>query len=105
MSGPPLRVPLVQGPDALEGVVDQAFILGHRLLRGVGEVGQQGEPEARVGVGQVVDLQPLQQHRRARRPHEHRRDDDERRVLGRDAVLEVELGQHPRRQEQGQAAG
>ena len=39
----------------------QRLVLGHRLVRGVGEVGQQGEAEARVGVGQVVGLQPLEQ--------------------------------------------
>ena len=102
MSAPPSRIPLVQGPHALEGIVDQTFVLRHRLLRGVGKVREQGESEVRVGVGQVVDLEPFQQHRGACRSRQHRRDDDERRVLGRDAVLDVELGKHARRQEQGQ---
>ena len=64
MSAPPLRIPLVQRPDPFEGVVDQAFVLRHRLVRSVGEVGEQGEPEVRVGVGQVVELQPFQERRR-----------------------------------------
>ena len=97
-----VAVPLVQRPNARDGVVDQAFVLRHRLLRGVGKIGEQGEPEVRVGVGQVVELEPFQEHRRARRPREHRGDDDEGRVLGRDSILDVELGKHARRQEQGQ---
>ena len=76
--GPPGTVALVEGLDALEGARRCTFILGHVLLRGVGEVGEQGEAELGIGVGQVVDLQPLEQHRGALGPDQHRGHDDER---------------------------
>ena len=68
-----VAVSVVQACDALQGVADELFVLGHGLVRGVGEVGQQGEPEAGVGVGQVVGLEPLGQHGARSRPREHRR--------------------------------
>ena len=72
-------------------------------MRGVGEVRQQGEPEARVGVGQVVRLQPLGQHRRRLQARASIAGITiERRVFGRDPVLEVELGKDARGQQQGE---
>ena len=97
-----VAIPLVQVRDPLDGIVDQAFILRHRLLGGVGKVREQGESKVRVGVRQVVELQPLQKRRGTCRARQHRWDDHEGRVLGRDPILDVELGEHARRQEQGQ---
>ena len=39
---------------------------GRCSVGGVGEVGQQGEAQLRVGIGEVVDLQPLDERRRRR---------------------------------------
>ena len=49
-----------------------------------------------------MELEPVEQNRRARRPYQQRWNDDERAVLGRDSMLHVELGQHARVQNQGQ---
>ncbi len=97
-------VALVQLADALEGGLDVPLILRHVLPWSVGEVGQQGEAKLRVGVGQVVDLQPFQQLRSAVRAREHARHDHEGGAVGGDAVLEVEPGQHARRQHPAQKA-
>ena len=79
------------------------LVLGHLLGIGVGEVGQAARSERCVGVGEVVDLQPLAADVSAlSRPDQHARHDDERGAVCGNAVLEVQLGQDPGRQEQGQ---
>ena len=93
---PPRGVSLVERLDAVERGADVALVLGPVLLLRVGEVGQQGEPEHRVGVGQEVNLQPLEERRGALGADEHARHDDERRAVLRDPVAEVELRQDAR---------
>ena len=95
-------IPFVQAAHALQGIADQLVVLGHGLVRSVGEVRQQGEPKARVGVGQVVRLQSRGERSGAGGADEHRGDHDHRRVLGRYPFLEVELGKDAGGQQQGE---
>ena len=85
----PQGVAPVEGPDVPEGDAQVLLVLGLVLGRRVGEVGQQGEAQLRVGVGQVVDLEPVGQHRAALGPHQHGGHDHEGGAVGRDALLEI----------------
>ena len=78
----------------------QQVVVGWHLFGGcVSEIGQQGEAQLRVGVGQGVQFQPLQQSPGSVGLGEEAGDDHESRAVLGDAVLEVELGQHARRQQ------
>ena len=63
--GPACRVALVQEPHAIERGQDVAIVLGSIFFLGVGEVGQEGEAKMRIGIGEIGDLEPFQQDRRA----------------------------------------
>ncbi len=95
-------VPPVEGAHSLEGIANQRIVLRHHLLRGVAEVRQQGEADPGCGIGQIVGLETLAEDFRAPRPDQHRGHDDEGRELLGDALLELELGEDSRRQEQGE---
>ena len=71
----------------------------HRRPWGVGEVAEDREVNARVDVAQGQDLHVLQQFRHARHAGEQRGDDDHGARVVRDAGLEVEAGETPRRHE------
>ena len=69
-----------------------------RVLGGrVGEVGEEGEAEVGVGVGEGVDLEPLRLPLRALRRADERGDHDERPRRVGEAVLEGELREDVRR--------
>ena len=53
------------------------------------EIRQQGEVQVVVAVGQVPHFEPFQQVRDGLGVREHRRHDDHRAMLGRDAVAEI----------------
>ncbi len=78
-------VPGVQGGDPVEGAPDVGVVLGAVLFGRVGEVGQEGEPEARVGVGQIGNFEPFEQVRRAVGADEHARHDDHRLDVARES--------------------
>ena len=51
----------IQGIDPLSGQRQQDFVVGQRLFRRIAKVGQQTEVKIRVAIGQVTDLQGLDQ--------------------------------------------
>ncbi len=92
--------PTVERAHSIQRRLDVALIFRHLFRGSVGEVGQNGQAEPRIGIGQVMDLEPFQQHRCALRSDQHRRHHDDRITVSRYPFSEVELGQHPRRHEQ-----
>ena len=89
----------IQLADPLQRSLHVGLVRGHVLRRGVGKVGQQGPAQVRVRIAQVVDLESIDQLGGAVRMRQHGRHDHAGGKRGRDAVLEVELGQHAGRQE------
>ena len=71
----------------------QLLVAGDLLGRGVEPVGQQGEPEVAVAVGEVVDLQAADLRLDLGLAGQQRRHDDQGPQLGRHAVVELEPGQ------------
>ena len=61
----------------------------------VAEIGQQDEAQRRVGVGEAVDLQALEQERNVRSLRYQHRHDDRRRAVGGNPGVEIELFQSP----------
>ncbi len=53
----------------------------------------------RIGIGEIMQLQPFEQMRGAVLPNEHAGNDDECRAVLRNALLELEAGQQARRHE------
>ena len=91
----------VESPDAALGILDQGIVLRHALLRRVGEVGEQGEMEVRVRVAQVMAFQLLQQEWDIAFVGEQGGNDHHCATFGGDTLVEVQLGQHVRRDSAG----
>ena len=64
---------------------------------GIGDVAEDGEVDVRIEVAEREHLDVLQQRGHRFRARQHRRDDDHRAGVVRDAIGEVEAGQPPRR--------
>ena len=72
------RIPGVQGIDPGTRALEQRIVFGHRLRRGVPEIRQQREMQQGVAIGEMVDLQRLDQVIHAFRAGEHGRHDHHR---------------------------
>ncbi len=86
---PVCTIAVVQGAHAVQGGLQKSLVFRHVFGRRVGEVGQQCEPQMRVGVGKRMHFEPLQQGGGASRPDQQRRHDHDGRAVFRNAVLEL----------------
>src|SRR5262249_9533506 len=90
-------VPLVERSDRLLRCADACAVTWLVLLRSVGEVGEQREPQPLVRVREIVLLDPQRQVRRVIGVSQECGDDDERITAFANTLAEVQLRQHPRR--------
>ena len=87
------RIPTIERFDPCSHLPEQRVVDGQRFRRGIGEVGEQGEMQVRIAVGEVADFQALEQAIDRDRIGEQRGHGDERAVFRWDALLEIEPGQ------------
>ena len=87
------RIPTIERIDPCSHLPEQRRVDGQRFRRGIGEVGEQGEMQVRIAIGEVADFQALEQAIDRDRIGEQRGHGDERTVFLRDAILKIEPGQ------------
>ena len=75
--------------DPGHGLPDQRLVGGERFRRGIGEVGEQGEMQVRIAVGEEADLQAFEESIDRGRVGEHGRHGDEGALIGWDARPEI----------------
>ena len=94
-------IALVEPLDFRAGQLQQPPVAGQRFLRGIGKVGQQGEQEIVVPIGQVSQLELL--HEGPHRPlgGQQRRHGDQRAILRGNSRREIQPHHRPGRHQQG----
>ncbi len=92
----------VQLGDAGGCFVKQGLIVGGVFGGGIAPIGKQREDEVDVGVGEVVDLEPLDLFAHGSDARQHRGHDDDGAQIGRDAVEQFQPGQECRTHLQGE---
>ena len=95
-----LSIAQVEPPDAVDQRLLHRAVARHVLGRRVGVIAQEHEAERRIGIGEPVQFQALDQPRDLGRAADDDRHDHRGGALGRNALLEVELGQDPRGHDQ-----
>ncbi len=96
-------MPFVEAFDPGDGSRQQAVVFGHGFRGRIEPVGQQGEADVPVGIGQVVDLEPADAFLDVRRASQQGRHHDQRAKVARDAVVQLEPWQRPRTEHGGHA--
>jgi hypothetical protein len=91
-------IPLVEQLDSLHGLLNERSVLGQRLFRRIGKVGEQCKRERFVSIREEVTFQAMQKCFDFLRAREQGRHDHDRGILRRDSFLEVETRQEARRQ-------
>ena len=90
----------IQRLDPFPCRVEQRFVLGHHLGRGITPIGQQGKMEMLVTVGQITNLQGLDQIANARGTGQHRGHGHQSATFPGNPVGKVHARQGPRGHEQ-----
>jgi hypothetical protein len=93
----------VQAGDPRHQRLEHGVIVGQSLRAGVGKVAEKDELDRGLRVAEVVALELLEQSVDLSRAPGQAGHDDRGLVVQRNSRLEVELGEHPRRQHLGQA--
>ena len=96
-----LAVRGVERLHALDSRRDDLGVAGHRLLIGVEEVAEQGEPDLRIGVREILRLEMLERFAHGIDAAEQDRHDDRGAMRRRHLAREVEARQAARWEEEG----
>ena len=95
-TGRPPAMPLVETRHAVAQRLHDGFVPRHVLLGRIGEVGEEDELGVRLGIRQMVGLEPLEQLPSLVGAADERRYDDRSLAVGGNPLLEVELGEDAR---------